>query len=152
MTKVFASPAEFAAAAGTHVGVSDWITVEQDRIDLFADATGDYQWIHVDPERAAAGPFGATIAHGYLTLSLIPVLTQGVYRVEGVRMAINYGLNKARFMNPVCVGSKVRASVDIVSAEEVAGGGHQVVNRVTIEIEGVDKPACVAEIVGRIYG
>lgn len=152
MPKVFSSPAEFAAAAGTHVGVSEWIPVEQDRIDTFADATGDHQWIHVDTARAAEGPFGATIAHGYLTLSLIPVLTQAVYRVEGVKMGVNYGLDKVRFMNPVRVGSKVRASVDVVSAEEVPGGGRQVVNKVTIEIEGSDKPAAVAETVVRIYG
>ncbi|MET4648213.1 acyl dehydratase [Streptomyces atratus] len=152
MTKVFASPAEFAAAAGTHVGVSEWVAIEQDRIDLFADATGDHQWIHVDPERAADGPFGATIAHGYLTLSLIPVLTQSVYRVEAVKMGVNYGLNKVRFMNPVRTGSKIRASVDVVSAEVVPGGGHQVVNKVTIEIEGSEKQAAVAETVVRIYG
>ncbi|MEV6110754.1 MaoC family dehydratase [Streptomyces sp. NPDC051940] len=152
MTRVFASPAEFAAAAGTHVGTGDWVVIEQDRVDTFADATGDHQWIHVDPERAASGPFGATIAHGYLTLSLIPVLTQQVYRIEGVKMGVNYGLNKVRFMNPVRVGSKVRASIDVVSAEEVAGGGRQVVNKVTIEIEGADKPACIAETVVRVYG
>ncbi|MFE2993272.1 MaoC family dehydratase [Streptomyces sp. NPDC059262] len=152
MPKVFSSPAEFAAAAGTHVGVSEWVGVEQDRIDTFADAAGDHQWIYVDPERAATGPFGATIAHGYLTLSLIPVLTQGVYRIEGVTMGVNYGLNKVRFMNPVQVGSKVRASVDIVSAEEVPGGGRQVINKVTIEIEGSEKPAAVAETVVRIFG
>ncbi|OIJ68251.1 MaoC family dehydratase [Streptomyces mangrovisoli] len=151
MPKVFPSPAEFAAAVGTHVGVSDWVTVAQDRIDTFADATGDHQWIHVDPARAADGPFGGTIAHGYLTLSLIPVLTQGIYKIEGVKMGVNYGLNKVRFMNPVKAGSRVRASIDIVSADEVPGGGHQVVNKVTIEIEGSDKPACVAETVVRVY-
>ncbi|MER7717721.1 MaoC family dehydratase [Streptomyces flaveolus] len=152
MPKVFSSPAAFAAAAGTHVGVSEWISVEQDRIDTFADATGDHQWIHVDTDRAATGPFGATIAHGYLTLSLIPVLTQAVYRIEGVKMGVNYGLNKVRFMNPVRAGSKIRASVDVVSAEEVPGGGRQIVNKVTIEIEGSDKPAAVAEAVVRVYG
>ncbi|MET7860126.1 MaoC family dehydratase [Streptomyces sp. NPDC005318] len=152
MPKVFSSPAEFAAAAGTHVGVSEWVSIEQDRIDTFADATGDHQWIHVDSERAGTGPFGATIAHGYLTLSLIPVLTQGVYRIEGVTMGVNYGLDKVRFMNPVTAGSKVRASVDVVSAEEVPGGGRQVVNKVTIEIEGSEKPAAVAETVVRVYG
>ncbi|MCQ4214122.1 MaoC family dehydratase [Streptomyces longispororuber] len=151
MPKTFSSPAEFAAAAGTHVGVSDWVTVTQDRIDTFADATGDHQWIHVDPARAANGPFGAPIAHGYLTLSLIPVLTQGVYKIEDVRMGVNYGLNKVRFMNPVTVGSRVRASIDVVSADEVPGGGRQIVNRVTVEIEGADKPACVAETVVRVY-
>ena len=150
MTKVFPSPAALAAAVGTHVGTSEWINVDQNRIDLFADATGDHQWIHVDPDRAASGPFGATIAHGFLTLSLIPMLIKHVYRVEGVAVAVNYGLNKVRFMNPVRVGSKVRAAVDVVSADEVPNG-HQVVLKVTVEIHGSDKPACVAETVTRLY-
>ncbi|MYX43572.1 dehydratase, partial [Streptomyces sp. SID89] len=114
------------------------------------EATGDHQWIHVDAERAASGPFGGTIAHGFLTLSLIPVLVKEVYRTEGVAMAVNYGLNKVRFMNPVRVGSRVRASVDVVAADEVRGG-HQVVLKVTVEIEGADKPACVAETVTRLH-
>ncbi|MEV6699533.1 MaoC family dehydratase [Streptomyces sp. NPDC051453] len=151
MTKVFSSPTALAAAAGTHVGVGEWLSVDQSRIDRFADATGDYQWIHVDPERAASGPFGATIAHGYLTLSLLPALVKEVYRTEGVTVAVNYGLNKVRFINPVRVGSKVRASVDLVSAEPVPGG-YQVVSRVTVEIDGAEKPACVAETVARISG
>ncbi|MFI7008769.1 MaoC family dehydratase [Streptomyces sp. NPDC050145] len=151
MTKVFSSPAALAAAAGTHVGTGDWFTVDQQRIDGFADATGDHQWIHVDPQRAAQGPFGATIAHGYLTLSLLPTLMKQVYRTEGVTMAVNYGLNKVRFINPVRVGSKIRASVDIVSAEPVQGG-YQVVSRVTVEIDGAEKPACVAEAVVRVSG
>ncbi|WP_439678407.1 MaoC family dehydratase [Embleya sp. MST-111070] len=151
MTKVFPSPTALAAAAGTHVGTGDWTTVDQHRIDLFAEATGDHQWIHVDPRRAASGPFGTTIAHGFLTLSLIPVLAKEVYRTEGVAMAVNYGLNKVRFTHPVRVGAKVRASVDLVSVEEVSGG-HQVVARVTVEIDGADKPACVAETVTRLYG
>ncbi|MFF1691749.1 MULTISPECIES: MaoC family dehydratase [unclassified Streptomyces] len=151
MTKVFSSPAALAAAAGTHVGTGEWLSVDQQRIDRFADATGDHQWIHVDPERAASGPFGATIAHGYLTLSLLPTLVKQVYRTEGVTMAVNYGLNKVRFINPVRVGSKIRASVDIVSAEPVPGG-YQVVSRVTVEIDGAEKPACVAETVARVCG
>ncbi|NED32059.1 MaoC family dehydratase [Streptomyces sp. SID8499] len=150
MTKVFASPAALAAAVGTHLGTSEWIRVDQSRIDLFAEATGDHQWIHVDAERAASGPFGGTIAHGFLTLSLIPVLVKEVYRTEGVAMAVNYGLNKVRFMSPVRVGSRVRASVDVVAADEVRGG-HQVVLKVTVEIEGADKPACVAETVTRLH-
>ncbi|WP_439943970.1 MaoC family dehydratase [Streptomyces sp. BBFR115] len=150
MTKVFASPAALAAAVGTRLGTSEWIRVDQSRIDLFAEATGDHQWIHVDAERAASGPFGGTIAHGFLTLSLIPVLVKEVYRTEGVAMAVNYGLNKVRFMNPVRVGSRVRASVDVVAADEVRGG-HQVVLKVTVEIEGADKPACVAETVTRLH-
>ncbi|MFD5125999.1 MaoC family dehydratase [Streptomyces sp. NPDC058385] len=151
MTKVFSSPAALAAAAGTHVGTGEWLSVDQQRIDQFADATGDHQWIHVDPERAASGAFGATIAHGYLTLSLLPTLVKQVYRTEGVTMAVNYGLNKVRFINPVRVGSKIRASVDIVSAEPVHGG-YQVVSRVTVEIDGAEKPACVAETVARVSG
>ncbi|MYV97788.1 MaoC family dehydratase [Streptomyces sp. SID3343] len=151
MTKVFPSPAALAEAVGTHVGTGDWITVDQRRIDLFAEATGDHQWIHVDPERAASGPFGTPIAHGFLTLSLIPVLVKDVYRTEGVAMAVNYGLNRVRLMNPVRVGARVRASVDLVSVEAVPGG-HQIVARVTVEIDGADKPACVAETVTRLYG
>ncbi|MFC9735724.1 MaoC family dehydratase [Streptomyces roseolus] len=150
MTKVFPSPAALAEAVGTHIGTGDWTTVDQRRIDLFAEATGDRQWIHVDPERAATGPFGATIAHGFLTLSLLPVLVKQVFRTEGVAMAVNYGLNKVRFMHPVRVGSKVRASVHLLAVEEVAAG-HQVVSRVTVEIDGVDKPACVAETVTRLH-
>jgi acyl dehydratase len=149
--KVFSTPAELAAAVGTEIGVGDWLAVEQSRIDQFAEATGDHQWIHVDPERAAAGPFGATIAHGFLTLSLIPALGQQIYRVEGVRMGINYGLNKVRFPAPVRVGSKVRARVAIAEATEVADGGYQFVSRFTIEVEGQEKPACVAETVTRLY-
>jgi acyl dehydratase len=151
MTREFASPAEFVAAVGSRLGAGEWLAIEQGRIDLFADTTGDYQWIHTDPERAVSGPFGATIAHGYLTLSLIPVLAQTVYRVEGIRMGVNYGLNKVRFLAPVRVGSRVRLVVDMLSAEEVAGGGYQVVNQATVELEGSAKPACVAEIVVRLY-
>ncbi|MFW6774097.1 MaoC family dehydratase [Nocardioides sp. CPCC 205120] len=131
---------------GTHVGHSAWHTVTQQQVDTFAEATGDHQWIHVDPERAAAGPFGGTIAHGYLTLSLVPMLGQQVYTVSGLRMGVNYGSNKVRFPAPVPVGSRVRAGVEIVSLEP-GGGGHQLTTRVTVEIEGGAKPACVAEVV-----
>ena len=117
---------------------------------MFADATGDHQWIHVDTEQAAAGPFGTTIAHGFLTLSLLPCLMAQVYRIDGVKMGINYGLNKMRFPAPVPVGSKVRASGELAEVEEVAGG-LQLVMRVTLEIEGSDKPGCVAEWVTRVY-
>ncbi|GAA4641105.1 MaoC family dehydratase [Gordonia humi] len=137
---------ELKAAEGTHLGYSDWVEIDQARIDKFADATGDHQWIHVDPERAASGPFGATIAHGYLTLSLIPMLSWQVYKVEGNTMGINYGSNKVRFPSTVPVGSRVRAGVEIVSVTETAAG-YQVINRVTVEREGGDKPACVAETV-----
>ncbi|MFD9125551.1 MaoC family dehydratase [Kitasatospora sp. NPDC059571] len=148
--RTFDTPADLAAAVGTEIGHSDWLTVDQQRIDLFAESTGDDQWIHTDPERAAAGPFGATIAHGFLTLSLLPVLSGQVYRVDGVRMAVNYGLNKVRFVSPVRVGSRVRAGVALTAAEEVAGGW-QLTSRVTIEIDGADRPACVAEAVARLY-
>ena len=137
--------------AGQQVGESEWIEITQDRINQFADATGDHQWIHVDVDRAAKeSPFGKTIAHGYLTLSLIPSLTMGLQKVEGVKMGINYGLNRLRFPSPVPVGSRVRASVRNLSVEEVQGGA-QVVNEVTIQVEGQEKPACVAETVTRLY-
>jgi len=125
--------------------------IRQDRIDRFAEATGDHQWIHVDAERAKEGPFGATIAHGYLTLSLLPVLLSEVYRVEGVRMGINYGLNKVRFVNPVRVGSAVRAVMTVTAADEVPGNGLQVAATVVVEIQGVEKPAAVAEALTRFY-
>ncbi|MCP2325303.1 acyl dehydratase [Hamadaea flava] len=137
-------------AAGSVLGHSDWLTVDQERIDRFAEATGDSQWIHVDPERAAAGPFGTTIAHGYLTLSLLPVLVGPLVRVDGVRMAVNYGLNKVRFPAPLPVNSRVRAEVKLVEVTDVAGGA-QLVSVVTVEREGGDKPVCVAETVTRVY-
>ncbi len=137
-------------AAGQEWGTSDWHQVTQEQVDKFADATGDHQWIHVDVERARSGPFGTTIAHGFLTLSLIPMLSSQVVRVDGIEMAINYGLNRVRFPSPVPVGSRVRARVRNASVEEVPGGV-QVVNQVTIEVEGKDKPSCVAETVTRFY-
>ncbi|MGO3326253.1 MaoC family dehydratase [Gordonia sp. (in: high G+C Gram-positive bacteria)] len=144
--KILNGPDALEAAVGTHLGYSDWVEIDQERIDRFAEATGDDQWIHVDPERAAAGPFGSTIAHGYLTLSLIPMLSWQVYKIEGSTMGVNYGSNKVRFPSPVPVGSRVRAGVEIISATRT-GAGVQVVNRVTVEREGGDKPACVAETV-----
>jgi acyl dehydratase len=146
----FATIEELRGAAGTDLGYSDWITIDQDRINKFAEATGDFQWIHVDPERAAAGPFKTTVAHGYLTLSLLPIISGGMLRVDGVRMAVNYGVNKVRFPAPVPVDSKVRGHVEIVSVEDVTGGV-QVTARTTIEREGGDKPVCVAESVARFY-
>jgi acyl dehydratase len=128
------------------VGISDWHLVTQEQVNLFADATGDHQWIHVDPQRAAAGPFGGPIAHGFLTLSLIPMLLWQVFTVEGVRMTINYGLNKVRFPSATPVGSRVRAEVELLSVTDTAHGA-QVVMAVTVEREGSDKPACVAETV-----
>ncbi len=150
MTTVFAKPEELVGAVGRHLGHSDWLTVEQDRIDRFAAATGDHQWIHVDPEAAAAGPFGKTIAHGYLTLALTSLFLPQIVKVEGISMGINYGVNRVRFPQPVLVGSKLRGSATLTSAEELPDGiGVQAVITVTIEIEGMAKPACVAESVSR---
>ena len=137
---------EIAAASGKELGVSEWVQVSQERIDAFADATGDRQWIHVDPERAANGPFGATIAHGYLTLSMLPVLSAQVYAFAGDVARVNYGLNKVRFVSPVVVGSKVRNRVEMVDVKDL-DKGQQITLQHTIEIKGADKPACVAETV-----
>ena len=150
MTTVFGSPDELLNSVGQHLGHSGWVTIDQDRINVFADATGDHQWIHTDTKRAGAGPFGATIAHGYLTLSLTSLLVPQIIRVNGISMGINYGVNRVRFPHPVVSGSRVRASAVLTSAEEIAGGAAvQVVLTVTIEIDGVAKPACVAESVSR---
>jgi acyl dehydratase len=137
---------EIAAAAGQELGVSEWIAITQDRIDMFADATGDRQWIHVDPERAADGPFGATIAHGYLTLSMLPFLGAQVFAFAGDVARVNYGLNKVRFVSPVRVGAKVRSRVEMLEVVDIEKG-QQVTMQHTIEIRGGDKPACVAETV-----
>jgi acyl dehydratase len=133
---------------GNHLGYSEWHEISQKQVDLFANATGDHQWIHVDVERAKAGPFGAPIAHGYLTLSLTPVLLDEVFRVEGISMSVNYGINKLRFPSPVPVGTRLRAGVEVSGIEDVTGGV-QAVLAVTFEAEGSAKPACVAEIVFR---
>jgi acyl dehydratase len=136
---------------GDHLGHSEWHTVTQEQVNLFADATGDHQWIHVDPERATAeSPFGGPIAHGYLTLSLAPVLLSQIMRVSGITYGLNYGCNKVRFPSPVLVGSRIRAGATIESLEEVPGGVQAVV-RVEIELEDKPKPACVAEVVYRYY-
>ncbi|HEY1488094.1 MAG TPA: MaoC family dehydratase [Micromonosporaceae bacterium] len=150
MTTTFSSIDELKKAVGTDLGYSDWITVDQERINTFADATGDHQWIHVDPERAAAGPFKTTIGHGYLTLSLLPLISGQVLRVEGVRMGVNYGVNKVRFPAPVPVDSRIRGRMVIVSIEDVPGGV-QVIAQTTMEREGGDKPVCVVESVARYY-
>lgn len=144
--RVFSDLAEFVAAKGQHLGYSEWHSVTQEQVNLFADATGDHQWIHVDIERAKAGPFGGPIAHGYLTLSLVPMLSHEIYQVDGLRMGVNYGSNKVRFPNPVLVGSRVRGGAELLEITEVAHG-MQAVTRFTVEIEGQPKPACVAEIV-----
>ncbi len=139
-----------AVPAGTHFGRSSWWEITQDRIEAFADATGDHQWIHVDPSRAANGPFGTTIAHGYLTLSLAVPLVAEVLSVEGVAMGINYGTNRVRFPAPVPVGSRVRAAVQLISAEAIDGGA-QLTLRVEFELEASPKPGCVAEVIYRYY-
>ena len=148
--KVFTGPDELRSAAGDELGVSDWLTVEQQLIDAFADVTDDRQWIHVDPQRAAAGPFGATIAHGFLTLSLLPRLVRQVYRVEGTTLAVNYGMNKVRFPAPVPVESKVRVHVALTEVADVPSG-LQLVARAALQIEGSPKPGCVADWVTRVY-
>ena len=138
------------AKIGEHLGFSDWVEVTQDQVNMFAEATGDHQWIHVDPERAKSGPFGGPIAHGYLTLSLAPGLLTSVLRVEGIAMGVNYGLNKLRFPSPVPVGSKVRVGATLAGVEDFTGGA-QVTLDLVFEVEGKDKPACVAQAVYRYY-
>ena len=151
MTARVLQASELKSLVGQDIGTSDWVTIEQERVDKFAEATGDHQWIHVDPERAKDGPFGGTIAHGYLTLSLIPGLAWEVYTVEGARLSINYGLNKLRFITPVQVGSRVRAHLVLSEVTEVPGDALQVATTVTMELEGAPKPAAVAETLSRIY-
>ncbi|MGD9834696.1 MAG: MaoC family dehydratase [Piscinibacter sp.] len=146
----FASLEELAACLGQEVGTSDWITINQRHIDEFAEATGDRQWIHVDPVRAAAGPFGTTIAHGFLTLSLLPQMADTAIELGGVRMGVNYGLNKVRFPAPVPVGSRLRGHFKLVSFEPIEGGA-QITMEVTMEREGSAKPVCVAESLSRRY-
>ena len=135
---------------GEELGVSDWYEVTQERIDAFADATGDHQWIHVDVERAKAGPFGAPIAHGYYTLSLAPKLTEEVMKMDGFAFAVNYGLNKVRFPSPVPVDSKVRMRAKLADLDEIPGGA-QLLMELTFEREGGEKPVCVAQTVARVY-
>jgi acyl dehydratase len=148
--RIFTSAGELRTGVGEQLGHSDWLEIDQKRIDLFAEATGDHQWIHVNPERAAAGPFGTTIAHGYLTLSLLPVLVPQIMQVENVKMGVNYGTNKVRFPSPVTVGSRLRATAVLKEVVE-AGDALQVTAVVTIGREGGDKPVCVAEAVSRYY-
>ena len=150
MTTVIDGVAGLKDKVGDHLGYSEWHQITQEQVNLFADATGDHQWIHVDVERAKQGPFGGPIAHGYLTLSLGPMLMPEIFRVDGVQMAINYGLNKVRFPTPVPVGSKVRLGATLAGVEDVASGV-QVTVGMTYELEGGTKPACVAEGVFRYY-
>jgi acyl dehydratase len=142
---------ELAALVGQHVATSDWMVVTQEAINQFAQATGDHQWIHVDVERAKAGPFGAPIAHGFLTLSLIPQFVASAIHVADVRMGVNYGLNRVRFMGPVPAGSRVRAALTLLKAEPIDNQGRQLTWEVTTEREGVSKPVCIAESIARLY-
>jgi acyl dehydratase len=146
----FESLEELRKAVGTEVGVSDWLQIDQPRINLFADATDDHQWIHVDPQAAAQGPFGTTVAHGYLTLALLPKLSEGVVRVKGVRMGVNYGLNKMRLPSPLPIGAKVRARATLAGYEPIQGGGSATFG-LTFEVENQAKPTCVAEVIYRYY-
>jgi acyl dehydratase len=147
---VFASPRDLIGQEGTALGPTDWLTIEQDRIDLFANATDDHQWIHVDPVRAAAGPFGKTIAHGYLTLALANHFLPELVEIRGFAHGVNVGLDKVRFLAPVPVGSRLRATGEIVSVEEIKGAIQSIV-RMTIAIDGADKPACILDTISRYY-
>ncbi len=143
--------ADLKSVIGEELAISNWFTVDQQRINLFAEATGDHQWIHVDPERAASGPFGAPIAHGYLTLSMMPLFMQDALKFEDVGMSVNYGLNRVRFTSPVPVGSELRARFRLTSLEELPQGGMQMALEATVERKGSDKPVCVAETISRRY-
>jgi acyl dehydratase len=142
---------DLVACVGQEVAVSDWVTVTQQQVNLFAEATGDHQWIHVDVERARAGPFGAPIAHGFLTLSLLPVFFDTAFEIGQAGMGVNYGLNKVRFTAPVPVGSRLRGRMTLLSATPIEGNGLQMAWGVAIEREGADKPVCVAEALVRRY-
>ena len=150
--KTFHSYAELRACAGQEVAVTDWVSITQAQVNLFADATGDHQWIHVDPVKAAHGPFGGPIAHGFLSLSLLPLFFEKAVRIQGATMGVNYGLNKVRFPAPVPVGSRVRARVGVQAVEPVGPDSVQITWLVTVEREGGDKPVCVAESLSRSYG
>lgn len=149
--RIFETLAELQTLVGQPLGHSDWITVDQPRVNAFAEATEDRQWIHVDPERAKAGPFGGPIAHGFLTLSLIPYFFETGFAVRETRMVVNYGLNKVRFTAPVPVGSRLRAAFRLIAMDDVAGGAVQLTVEVAVEAEGVSKPVCVAESLARHY-
>lgn len=145
----FSDAASLLAAEGRSLGVTDWIEIDQDRINLFADATGDHQWIHVDPERAKKGPFGGTVAHGYLTLSLVNYFLPQLMTVDNLMMGVNYGCDRVRFPAPVKCGSRIRGTGEISRVEELANGAVQAVVRVTVEVEGSDRPGCVVDTISR---
>ena len=150
MTTVFTHPQELLEASGQHLGYTEWMEMEQERINLFAEATGDHQWIHVDPAKANDGPFGATIAHGYLTLSLANLFLPQLMEVQSVSMGVNYGCDRVRFPAPVPVGSNIRGGGEVISAEEVKGGVQGVV-RITVEIQGNERPACIIDTISRFF-
>lgn len=150
MATIFERPADLASAVGQPLGASEWLEITQDRINQFAEATGDHQWIHVDPERAKDGPFGACIAHGYLTQSLVNYFLPQIVEVRGISMGVNYGADRLRFPAPVPVGSRIRGNGELISVDEVKGGVQAVV-RVTVEIEGGDRPGCVIDTISRYY-
>ena len=150
MPRIFKTPADLKSALGEHLGYSEWLEITQDRIDKFAEASGDHQWIHVDPERAKAGPFGACIAHGYLTLSLVNLFLPQIVDVQGISMGVNYGSDRLRFPAPVPVGSRIRGGGELIQVEDVKGGVQATI-RVTVEVEGQDRPACVVETISRYY-
>jgi len=151
MPQVFDDPFQLEKAVGQKLGHSDWIEITQDRIDQFAEATGDHQWIHVDPERAKAGPFGKTIAHGYLTQSLVNFFLPQILKVRGISMGVNYGADRVRFPAPVPVGSRVRGAAEVLEVERTKDGGVQAKVRVTVEIEGSERPGCVIDTISRYY-
>ncbi len=150
MAKVYASPRDLIGQDGTQLGTTDWLLIDQSRVNGFAEVTGDHQWIHVDVERAKSGPFGGTIAHGYLTMSLVNLFLPDLIEVRGFSHAVNVGADRLRFLAPVKVGSRIRGSGEIVSVEEIKGAVQSVV-RVTVEIEGSDKPACVVDTISRYF-
>ena len=149
--KTFQTIADLSACVGQEVAVSEWLLITQQQVNLFADATGDHQWIHVDPEKAAKGPFGGPIAHGFLTLSLIPKFFESTFEIVASRMGVNYGLNKVRFTSPVPVGSRLRARMKLLATQPIDNDGVQMTWEVTVEREGSDKPVCVAESLVRRY-
>jgi acyl dehydratase len=151
MTTVFEKPSDLAGAVGRHLGFSDWLEIDQARIDRFAEATGDHQWIHVDPDRARGGPFGRCIAHGYLTQSLVNYFLPQILRVDGISMGVNYGADRLRFPAPVPVGSRVRGGAELLEATPQKDGSIQAKLRVTVEIEASDKPGCVIDTIARYY-
>lgn len=149
--EIYRGITDLEAAVGIELGPSEWFAVEQGRVDGFADVTEDHQWIHVDTEKAAGGPFGATIAHGFLSLSLVPYFVSRLRRIEGAKMGVNYGLDRVRFPSPVRVGSRIRARTVVRTADRIDENSIQLVMRTTIEVEGSEKPGCVADLVSRHY-